>query len=83
MAATAAALVAALFAFLWVARYTPRIHAHGVLIAATSPTSLALNAQLLIPAGAIAAVWPGLPVRLRYGVYPYADLRQRGTVART
>ena len=39
VAATAAALVAALFAFLWFAHYTPRIHAHGVLIAAASPAS--------------------------------------------
>ncbi len=30
LAATAAALVAALFAFLWFAHYTPRIHAQGV-----------------------------------------------------
>ena len=82
LAATAAALVAALFAFLWFAHYTPRIHAHGVLIAAASPASPALDAQLLVPSGAIAAVRPGLPVRLRYGVYPYADLHQRGTVAR-
>ena len=82
VAATATALVAALFAFLWFAHYTPRIQAHGVLIAAASPTGPALNAQLLIPAGAIASVRPGLPVRLHYDVYPYADLRQRGTVAR-
>ncbi len=82
VAATATALVAALFAFLWFAHYTPRIQAQGVLIAAASPASPALDAQLLVPAGAIAAVRPGLPVRLRYDVYPYTDLRQRGTVAR-
>ena len=81
-AATAAALVAALFAFLWFAQYTPRIQAHGVLIAAASPAGKRFDAQLLVPAGAIAAVRPGLPVRLRYDVYPYADLRQLGTVAR-
>ena len=82
VAATAAALIATLFGFLWFAHYTPRIQAQGVLIAATSPASPALDAQLLVPAGAIASVRPGLPVRLRYDVYPYADLRQRGTVAR-
>jgi len=82
VAATAAALVAALFTFLWFAQYTPRIHAQGVLITSASPASPALDAQLLVPAGAIAAVRPGLPVRLRYDVYPYADLRQLGTVTR-
>ncbi len=82
VAATAAALVAALFAFLWFAHYTPRIQAHGELIAAASPAGKRFDAQLLVPAGAIAAVQPGLPVRLRYDVYPYADLRQLGTVAR-
>ena len=82
LAATAAALVAALFAFLWFAHDTPRIHAQGVLIVASSPASPALDAQLLVPAGAIAAVRPGLPVRLHYDVYPYMDLRQRGTVTR-
>ncbi|WP_276968022.1 hypothetical protein [Metallibacterium scheffleri] len=82
VAATAAVLVAALFSFLWFAHYTPRIHAQGVLIAAASPADNGFDAQLLIPAGAIAAVRPGLPVRLRYAVYPYADLRQLGTVTR-
>jgi hypothetical protein len=82
VAATAAVLVAALFAFLWFAHYTPRIHAHGVLIAAASPAGHALDAELFVPAGAIASVRPGLPVRLHYDVYPYADLRQLGTVAR-
>ena len=82
VAATAAALVAALFTFLWFAQYTPRIHAQGELIAASLPAGHMLDAQLLVPAGAIAAVRPGLPVRLHYDVYPYADLRQRGTVAR-
>ena len=82
VAATTAALVAGLFAFLWFAQYTPRIHAQGELIAASLPAGHMLDAQLLVPAGAIAAVRPGLPVRLRYEVYPYADLRQRGTVAR-
>ena len=82
VAATAAVLVAVLFAFLWFAHYTPRIHAQGVLIATASPASPTLDAELLIPAGAIAAVRPGLPVRLHYDVYPYADLRQLGTVAR-
>ena len=82
VAATAAALVAGLFAFLWFAQYTPRIHAHGVLIAAASPAGKRFDAQLLVPAGAIAVVRPGLPVRLHYEVYPYADLRQRGAVAR-
>ena len=84
VAATAAALVAALFAFLWFAQYTPRIHAQGVLIAAASasPAGNVPYAQLLVPAGAFAAVRPGLPVRLHYDVYPYADLRQRGTVTR-
>lgn len=82
VAATAAALVAALFAFLWFAQYTPRIHAPGMLIAAASPASPALDAQLFVPAGAIAAVRPGLPVRLHYDVYPYADLRQQSTVTR-
>ena len=77
----AAALVAALFAFLWFAHYTPRIRAHGVLIAA-SPAGNGLDAQLHVPAGAIAAGRPGLSVRLRYDVYPYAGLQQRGTVAR-
>ena len=82
VAATAAALVAAVFAFLWFAHYTPRIHAQGELVAASLPAGHMLDAQLLVPAGAIAAVRPGLPVRLHYDVYPYADLRQRGTVAR-
>jgi len=82
VAATAAALVAALFAFLWFAQYTPRIHAQGVLIAAASPAGNGFDAQLLVPAGAIAAVRPDLPVRLHYDVYPYADLRQLGTVTR-
>ena len=82
LAATAAALVAGLFAFLWFAHYTPRIEAQGELIAASLPAGHMLDAQLLVPAGAIAVVRPGLPVRLRYEVYPYADLRQRGTVAR-
>ena len=82
LAATAAVLVAVLFVFLWFAQYTPRIHAQGELIAAPSPAGHLLDAQLLVPAGAIAVVRPGLPVRLRYEVYPYADLRQRGTVAR-
>ena len=82
VAATAAALVAVLFTFLWFAHYTPRIHAQGVLIAAASPAGPALDAQLLVPAGAIAAVRPGLPARLHYEVYPYVDLRQSGTVAR-
>ena len=82
LAATAAALVAALFTFLWFAQYTPRIHAQGVLIAAASPAGKRFDAQLLVPAGAIAAVRPGLPVRLYYDVYPYADLHQRGTVTR-
>lgn len=82
VAATAAALVAALFAFLWFAHYTPRIHAQGVLIVASSPAGNVFDAQLLVPAGAITAVRPGLPVRLHYDVYPYADLRQWGTVAR-
>ena len=82
VAAMAAALVAGLFAFLWFAQYTPRIQAHGVLIAASSPAGKRFDAQLLVPSGAIAAVRPGLPVRLHYGVYPYADLHQRGTVAR-
>ena len=82
LAATAVALVAGLFTFLWLAQYTPRINAHGVLIAAASPAGKRFDAQLLVPAGAIAAVRPGLPVRLHYDVYPYTDLRQRGTVAR-
>ena len=82
LAATAAALVAALFTFLWFAQYTPRIQARGVLIAASSPAGKRFDAQLLVPAGAIAAVRPGLPVRLRYDVYPYANRRQRGMVAR-
>ena len=82
VAATAAALVAGLFSFLWFVQYTPRIHAQGELIAASLPAGHMLDAQLLVPAGAIAAVRPGLPVRLHYDVYPYADLRQRGTVAR-
>lgn len=84
MAATVAALVATLFAFLWFAQYTPRIQARGVLIAAASPAGKRYDAQLLVPASAsaIAAVRPGLPVRLHYDVYPYTDLRQRGTVAR-
>ncbi len=82
VAATAAALVAVLFAFLWFAHYTPRIHAHGVLIVASSPADNGFDAQLLVPAGAMAAVRPGLPVRLGYDVYPYAELHQLGTVAR-
>jgi hypothetical protein len=82
VAATAAALVAALFAFLWFAEYTPRIHAPGVLIAAASPAGHALDAQLFVPAGAIAAVRPGLPVRLHYAVYPYSAMRQFGVVTR-
>ena len=82
LAATAAVLVAVLFVFLWFAHYTPRIEAQGELIAASLPAGHMLDAQLLVPAGAIAVVRPGLPVRLRYEVYPYADLRQRGTVAR-
>ncbi|THD09294.1 hypothetical protein [Metallibacterium scheffleri] len=82
VAATAAVLVAALFSFLWFAHYTPRIHAHGVLVVAASPASPALDAQLLVPAGTIAAVRPGLRVRLHYDVYPDTDLRQLGTVAR-
>ncbi|MHB1283695.1 MAG: hypothetical protein ACYCZI_07470 [Metallibacterium scheffleri] len=82
VAATAAALVAALFAFLWFAHYTPRIRAHGVLIAAASPAGHLLDAQLFVPTGAIAAVRPGLSVRLRYGVYPYSALRPFGTVTR-
>ncbi len=82
VAATAVALVAVLFTFLWFAHDTPRIQAQGVLIAAASPVSPALDARLLVSAGAIAAVRPGLLVRLRYGVYPYTYLRQRGTVAR-
>ena len=82
VAAMAAALVAVLLAFLWFAHYTPRIHAHGVLIVASSPADNGFDAQLLVPAGAMAAVRPGLPVQLHYQVYPYADLRQWGTVAR-
>ena len=82
VAATAAALVAALFVFLWFAHYTPRIQAQGELIAAASPAGKRFDAQLLVPAGAITAVRPGLPVWLHYDVYPYMDLRQRGTVAR-
>ena len=46
LVAAAAALVAALFAFLWFAEHTPRVHAHGVLIAAASPAGHALDAQL-------------------------------------
>ncbi|MBW8074142.1 MULTISPECIES: hypothetical protein [Metallibacterium] len=82
VAVTAAALVAGLFGFLWFAQYTPRIQARGELIAASLPAGHMLDAQLLVPAGAIAAVRPGLPVLLHYDVYPYMDLRQRGTVAR-
>lgn len=82
MAAMVATLVAALLGFLWFAHYTPRIRAPGVLITAASPAGNGLGAQLHVPADAIAAVRPGLSVRLRYDVYPYADLRQRGTVTR-
>lgn len=82
LAATAAALVAAVFAFLWFAQYTPRIQARGNLAAVVSPARRGLDAELFVPAGAIAAVRPGLPVQLRYAVFPYTHLRQRGTVAR-
>ena len=65
VAATAAALIAALFAFLWFAHYTSHNHAQGVLIAATSLVLAcpAFDAQLLVPAGAIAAAQLGQPVR--------------------
>ena len=65
VAAIAAALVAVLFTFLWFAHDTPRIHAQGALIAATSLVLAcpAFDAQSLVPAGAIAAVQPGQPVR--------------------
>ena len=59
MAATAAALVAALFGFLWFVQYTPRIHAQGELIAASLPAGHMLDAQLLVPASAIASVRHG------------------------
>lgn len=80
VAVTALALVAAVFAFLGLAHYTPRLRAQGVLIAAAAPAGRRLDAQLRVPAGAIAALRPGLPVRLRYAVYPYTRLRQQGTV---
>ena len=51
VAAIAAALVAVLFTFLWFAHDTPRIHAQGVLIAAASPASPALDARLLVFTG--------------------------------
>ena len=80
VAATAAALVAALFAFLWFAQYTSRIHAQGVLVTAAVSPSDTLDAQLRVPAGAISAVRPGLPVQLRDAVYPYTGLLLSGTV---
>jgi hypothetical protein len=76
----AAARVATLLLLLGFASYTPRIRAPGVLVASTPSAGAALKARLLVPASAIAEIWPGLPVSLHFTVYPFASLHVLGRV---
>ncbi len=80
MTCIVAALVATLLLLLGFAAYTPRIRAPGVLVASAPAAGAALEAQLLVPARAIAEIQPGLPVSLHFTVYPFAGLQVLGQV---